>query len=60
MLAYIQERFGHSIVGQINQSLRDGTYTDGSFKATTGKDISEIWSDFLNDLRQGRTKVAHL
>lgn len=59
-LAYAKERFGRNFVNSLNQLVRDGKYDNSSFRNIAGKEPTELWITFLADLRQGRTKVAHL
>jgi hypothetical protein len=46
-LAWIESRYDKKIVIQLNQALRDGDYTPALFQKYTGKDLDQLWAEFV-------------
>ncbi len=37
------------IIKVVDKSLRDHTYTDGIWKTMTGKNLDELWADYIKN-----------
>ena len=48
-LLWITKNHKKHFVRDLNQSMREGTYTDGFWKNQTGKTVDELWEDYSNN-----------
>ena len=47
--AWMEAKVKPGIVKTVDKSLRDHTYTDGIWKNITGKNLDELWADYLKN-----------
>jgi hypothetical protein len=45
-LIWLESKHGEDFVPKLSASLRAGDYTDARFKELTGKEVTELWTDF--------------
>jgi hypothetical protein len=51
-LAWIEKTYDKEIVVKLNQALRKSEYKDEMFKDATGKDLDDLWADFLKSQKK--------
>ncbi len=47
--AWMEAKVKPGIIKVVDKSLRDHTYTDGIWKNMTGKNLDELWADYLKN-----------
>lgn len=47
--AWMEAKVKPGIIKAVDKSLRNHTYTDGIWKTMTGKDLDELWADYLKN-----------
>jgi hypothetical protein len=51
-LAWVAVTKDSRIVKKVNQALREGKYQEEMFREATGKDLKELWREFVTAVRQ--------
>jgi Peptidase of plants and bacteria len=51
-LAWIEKTHDKEIVAKLNQALRKSEYKEELFKDATGKDLDDLWADFLKSQKK--------
>jgi len=59
-LAYAEEKYDRRLVWQLNEAMREATYSPDIWRKYTGKEPGDIWTEFIADLQAGKTKLARL
>jgi hypothetical protein len=64
-LAYVAAKYDKSLVTKLNAEMRKGECSPGSFKEIVGKDVDDLWEEFIANLdaehldgSRGANKVA--
>src|SRR5205823_14557500 len=55
-LLWLEGKYGADLVPKLNAALRAGHYSDALFQQATGKEVTQLWSDFAT--AQGAAKQA--
>jgi hypothetical protein len=45
-LMWLEDKYGADLVPKLNAALRAGSFTDALFQDATGKEVTQLWSDF--------------
>jgi hypothetical protein len=56
-LMWLEDKYGAELVPKLNAALRGGSYTDALFQDVTGKEVTQLWSDFA-EARAVRSEVS--
>lgn len=54
-LIWTEKKYGADLVPTLHSLLRERMYSDASFKEFTGKDVSQLWSEFAEATRTTAT-----
>jgi hypothetical protein len=46
-LAYLTHRYDHGLVQKLDKAMKEKTYTDSLFEASTGKKLDDLWTEFV-------------
>jgi len=56
-LAWCSIHYDSGLVTKLNGTLRNGTYSDGLFKQYCGKDVNDLWAEFVQDYQTNPTGI---
>ena len=51
-LNYLSGKYDKSIVTKLNAAMREGNYTDQTFKEITGKSLDDLWQEYVATLKK--------
>ena len=49
-LDWIEERYGHGTVQELNMSMKNNVFNDSIFKDLTGRSLDKLWSLYKESL----------